>query len=252
MMTPQTKEKLYQLKLQSFIDVFDEIIVNKSQSLSLNEALTLMADRELMTRDNRRLKRSLKSAKLRYPSACITQIDYKQARQFEHERLRQLTHCQWVAEHRNVIFTGPAGVGKSYLACALGHQACQMAMPTGYYRVSRLVEMLRLSHADGSYSRLLERLAKIQLLILDDWGIDQVDRQARRDLLEVLEDRYAKTETIITTQLPVDKWHQFIGDDTIADAICDRVINNAYTITITGESMRKAKNLTDVEHSVIS
>lgn len=252
MMTPQTKEKLTQLKLQSFIDVFDEIILNKTHSLSLGEALTMMADRELLTRDNRRLKRLLKAAKLRYPSACVTQIDYQQSRKFEHERLRQLTQCEWVRQHRNVIFTGPAGVGKSYLACALGHQACQMAMTTQYYRVARLIETLRLSHADGSYSRLLDRLSKVQLLILDDWGIDQLDRQARRDLLEVLEDRYAKTATIITTQLPVDKWHQFIGDDTIADAICDRVINNAYTITITGESMRKVKNLTDVEHSVIS
>lgn len=252
MMAPQTKEKLHLLKLQSFIEVHEEIITNKTQSLSLEEALTLMADRELMTRDNRRLKRLLRAAKLRYPSACVTQIDYKQARKFEHERLRQLTHCEWVKQQRNVIFTGPAGVGKSYLACALGHQACQMAITTLYYRVARLIEMLRLSHADGSYSRLLEKLAKVQLLILDDWGIDQLDRQARRDLLEVLEDRYAKSSTIITTQLPVDKWHQFIGDNTIADAICDRVINNAYTITITGESMRKTKNLTHVEHSVIS
>ena len=141
---------------------------------------------------------------------------------------------------------GPTGTGKSYLACALGHQACQMALKVRYFRVSRLIEQLRLSHADGSYSRLLDQLAKFSLLILDDWGIDQLDRQARRDLLEVLEDRYAKSSTLITSQLPVENWHHFIGDDTIADAVCDRVLNNAYTIPIKGESMRKIKNLTHV------
>jgi DNA replication protein DnaC len=249
---PQTKTKLEQLKLESFIDVFQEIISNNTQSLSLDEALTMMVDREVIARDNRRLSRLLKAAKLRYPSACIAHIDYQQARQFEHERLRALSHCQWIAQHRNCILTGPAGIGKSYIACALGHQACQLSFRVRYYRVPRLVEVLRMSHADGSYSRTLERLAKIQCLILDDWGIDQLDRQARRDLLEVLEDRYAKSSTIITTQLPVENWHQFIGDDTIADAICDRVINNAVTITMTGDSMRKAKNLTHVEHTGIS
>jgi DNA replication protein DnaC len=249
---PQTKTKLEQLKLQSFIDVFNEIINNNSQSLSLDEALTMMVDREIITRDNRRLTRLLKAAKLRYPSACIAHIDYQQPRQFEQERLRQLTHCQWIAQQRNCILTGPAGIGKSYIACALGHQACQLSFSVRYYRVPRLVEILRMSHADGSYSRTLERLAKIQCLILDDWGIDQLDRQGRRDLLEVLEDRYAKTATIITTQLPIDRWHQFIGDDTIADAICDRIINNAFTITMSGESMRKVKNLTHVEHPGIS
>jgi len=203
-------------------------------------------------RDNRRLKRLLKTAKLRHPRACVTKIDYKQSRKFEHELLRQLTHCQWITQQRNLILTGPAGVGKSYIACALGHQACQMAFTTRYYRVSRLIELLRLSHADGSYGKTLERLAKIQLLILDDWGIDQLDRQARRDLLEVLEDRYSRSSTIITTQLPIDKWHQFIGDDTIADAICDRIINNAYIVTMTGESMRKSKSFDDVEHSVLT
>lgn len=248
MLNPQTKEKLTQLKLQTFIDVFDEIISNKTMTLSLEESLSMMVDREVVTRENRRLKRLLKAAKLRYPSACISNIDYQQPRQFEKELLRQLTHCQWIQQQRNVILNGPAGVGKSYIACALGHQACMMAFSVKYYRVSRLIELLRLSHADGSYSKLLERIAKVQLLILDDWGIDQLDRQARRDLLEVLEDRYSKTATIITTQLPVERWHQFIGDDTIADAICDRVINNAYTLTMTGESMRKLKNLTDVEH----
>lgn len=251
-MKTQTKDKLMQLKLATFIDVFEEIIRNSKQSLTLEESLNMMAEREILSRENRRLKRLLHAAKLRYQNACVTDIDYRQPRQFEHDQLRQLTHCQWIQQQRNVVFIGPAGTGKSYFACALGRQACQMKFTTRYYRVARLVEILHLSHADGSYTKTLEQMAKIQLLILDDWGIDQLDRQARRDLLEVLEDRYAKSSTIITTQLPLEMWHQFIGDDTIADAICDRVINNAYKITITGESMRKIKNLTDVEHSVVS
>lgn len=251
-MKPQTKQKLEQLKLHSFIEVFDEIVMNKTTSLSLEESLSMMVDREVLSRENRRLNRLLKAAKLRYPSACITGIDYKQPRQFKQDYWRDLTHCEWVNKTRNVILVGPTGVGKSYMACALGHQTCLMGRSVRYYRVARLIEMLHLSHADGSYGKLLDQLAKLPLLILDDWGIDQLDRQARRDLLEVMEDRYAKASTIITTQLPLDSWHQFIGDDTIADAICDRIINNSHIIDIAGESMRKVESLTHVAHSVTS
>ncbi len=243
-----TKEKLQELKLPAFIEVFNEISSNAHQSLNLEEALTMMVEREMIQRDNKRLLRLLKAAKLRYPNACVSDIDYQQPREFNHEQLRNLTHCEWIKQHKNIIFTGPTGTGKSYFACALGHQACQMSYKVRYLRVTRLVEQLRLSHADGSYGKTLEQLSKLQLIILDDWGIDQLDRQARRDLLEVLEDRYAKASTIITTQLPVNKWHHFIGDDTIADAICDRIVNNAYMMEIDGDSMRKSKNLTHVGH----
>jgi len=243
-----TKQKLEALKLPAFIEVFNEISHHTTQHLSLEEALTMMVEREIIQRDNKRLLRLLKAAKLRYPNACVADIDYQQPRQFNHEQMQQLTHCEWIKQRKNIILTGPTGTGKSYLACALGHQACHMTYRTRYLRVTRLIEQLRLSHADGSYGKTLEQLAKVQLIILDDWGIDQLDRQARRDLLEVLEDRYAKSSTIITTQLPIDKWHHFVGDDTIADAICDRVVNNAYVIEIEGESMRKSKNLTHVGH----
>lgn len=245
MIKSQTKDKLMQLKLNAFVEVLEEITANTSCSLSVGEALDMMVDREMVLRDNRRLVRLLKTAKLRYPSACAINIDYHQKRQFNQELLRQLTHCQWISERRNVIFTGPTGTGKSYLACAIGHQACQMSHSVRYYRVTRLIELLRLSHADGSYNKLLERLSKIAVLILDDWGIDRLDRQGRRDLLEVLEDRYDKSSTIITTQLPAGSWHSFIGDDTIADAVCDRIVNNAYVLEVQGESMRKIKDLTD-------
>lgn len=238
----QTKEKLLQLKLSAFVNVLDEIEKNDSHQLSLHDALGMMVEREILQRENKRLDRLLKAAKLRYSNACAADIDYGTQRKFNKEQLRQLTHCEWVTKMRNIIFTGPTGTGKSYLACALGHQACLMGHKVKYARINRLTEQLRLSHADGSYSKLLDHIAKFQVLILDDWGIDQLDRQARRDLLEVLEDRYAKSSTIITSQLPIDRWHHFIGDDTIADAVCDRVINNAHKIQITGDSMRKNEN----------
>lgn len=241
-MKAQTKEKLHQLKLPAFIEVFDEITLNANHNLTLHEALGMMVERETILRENKRLAKLLKAAKLRYPSACVSSIDYDQSRTFNKDQVRELTHCDWIQKKRNIIFTGPTGTGKSYLACALGHQACQMGHKVRYARVSRLTEQLRLSHADGSYGRLLEQLAKIEVLILDDWGIDQLDRQARRDLLEVLEDRYAKSSTIITSQLPGEMWHHFIGDDTIADAVCDRVMNNAYKVEINGNSMRKMEN----------
>lgn len=242
-MNLQTTEGLLKLKLPAFTEVFAEIIANTTHKLTLEEALTMMVDRELLQRENKRIARLLKAAKLRYPHACVSSIDYSDSKRFNVEQMRSVTHCGWITKSKNVIFTGPTGTGKSFLACALGQQACQLSLKVRYFRVTRLVEQLRLSHADGSYSRILEQLSKINLLILDDWGIDQLDRQARRDLLEVLEDRYAKSSTIITTQLPIKAWHHFVGDDTIADAVCDRVVNNAYIIDVLGESKRKTENL---------
>lgn len=237
-MKPITVEKLQRLKLPTFVQVFKEI-QSHQQDIELAEALDLMAERELLDRDNKRVSRLLKSAKLRYPAATIVDIDYSSTRQFNKSLVRELSHCQWLEQHKNIILDGPTGTGKSYLACALGRQACQIGYKTRYYRVTRLVETLRLSHADGSYSKLLEQWSKVDLLILDDWGIDQLDRQARRDLLEVMDDRCGRHSTIVTSQLPIEQWHQFIGDDTIADAVCDRIIHNAYLINITGDNMRK-------------
>lgn len=238
-MKTQTIEQLNQLKLPAFIEVLDEIDRNTTHQLSHSEAIGMMAQREIILRENKRLARLLKSAKLRYPTACVSNIDYNQSRKFNKNQIRELTHCEWITNKRNIIFTGATGTGKSYLACALAHQACQKGHRAHYTRVNRLTEQLKLSHADGSYTKLLERMAKVQVLILDDWGIDQLDRQERRDLLEVIEDRYEQSSTIITSQLPVQMWHNFIGDNTIADAVCDRLINNAYKIDIKGDSMRK-------------
>lgn len=240
MLIAQTKEKLAELKLAGFIDVLDELISPNQHDLSLMEALGLMVDRELITRRDKRLSRLLKTAKLRYNNACVENIDYKLPRKFNHEQLRALTNCDWIRNHRNIVFMGATGVGKSYIACALAHQACQMQFSCRYYRTARLLEALNTAHADGSYHKQLEQLSKINLLVLDDWGIDQLDRTARRDLLEIFEDRYQRQSTIITSQLPIDSWHPYIGDDTIADAICDRVLTQSYKIEITGESIRKA------------
>lgn len=242
MLVTQTKDKLISLKLNGFIEVLDECQRNQSlQTLNLDEALGLMVDREIALRQTRRQERLLKNAKLRHPNAAIESINYQLPRKFNQQQFRALYDTQWLSDARNIIFIGPTGVGKSYLACALASLACRKLMRVRYYRVSRLTEALRIALADGSYARLLESLAKVQLLILDDWGIDQLDRVARRNMLEVLEDRCGRTSTLITTQLPIEQWHDFIGDSTIADAICDRLISQAYTFTIQGESMRNKK-----------
>lgn len=249
-MHPQTKEKLNYLKLEGFLQVAEEIQQNPKQPvLDMQEWLALMVDRELQLRDNRRLKRLITAAKLRYPNACFEDIAWDAVRKFNQKQLRQLSHCQWINQARNIILIGPTGVGKSYFACALGQQACRMQHSVRYFRMPRLIEILRIAHADGSYQRKLEQLAKTQLIILDDWGLDQLEREARRDMLEVLEDRVGNTATIITSQLPIEHWHQYIGDGTLADAICDRILHNSYQFNIKGDSMRKTSlDLTDVDH----
>ncbi len=251
-MDQHTHDKLIQLRLHGFIEAYTELSQPTSpQDLCLSDALTIMTDRELCLRENKRQARLLKLAKLRYPQASYEAINYRLPRQFNQQQFKELAHGQWITQARNIIITGPTGVGKSYMACALGQLACRRLHAVLYYRVGRLVEALRISHVDGSYGKLLERLAKKHVLILDDWGIDQLDRQGRRDLLEVLEDRCGRTATIITSQLPTAHWHDYIGDGTIADAICDRLVNNAYCFDIAGESVRKVgNNLTPVDHQV--
>lgn len=238
----QTKEKLSQLKLPGFMEVFNEQFNNpKAPTLTIDELLSLMVERELMLRHERKLHRLQKVAKLRYPNAAIEGIDYHQPRQFNQQQLRLLSQGDWIKHNHNLILMGPTGVGKTFIACALGDKACRQEHSVRYYRVSRLIENLRIAHVDGSYQRLLAQLAKVKLLILDDWGMDKLSRQARQDLLEVLEDRSGLQATLITTQLPADCWHNYIGDSTIADAICDRLLHDAYLITIEGDSMRKSK-----------
>src|SRR6266704_5875055 len=186
-----------------------------------------------------RLGRALKEAKLKLGNACVEDIDYPPRRELEKAVIRQLASCRWVEEHQNVVVTGSTGTGKTYLACALAQQACRKGYRAIYRRATRLTDELTLARADGTYAQLLARFARADVLVIDDWGLAPVKDQERRDLLEVMEDRYGTRSTIMTSQLPTTKWHDYLGDPTMADAICDRLLHNAHRIALKGPSRRK-------------
>jgi len=185
----------------------------------------------------------LQEAKLKLAQACLEGIDYPARRELDKAVIRQLATCRWVEEHHNVILVGATGVGKSFIACALAHQACRKGYRAGYRRASRLFHELALARADGTYIRLLTKLARLDVLVVDDWGLAPVQDQERRDLLEILEDRYGTRSTIITSQLPPAQWHDYLSDATLADAICDRLLHNAHRIVLKGPSRRKEAKL---------
>lgn len=199
----------------------------------------LLVDAEVVARDNKRLAKALHDAKLRIPDACLEDIDFSSARDLDRALVRQLGTGHWIAAHTNLVITGMTGTGKTYLSCAFAQQACRLGRRALYRRVPRLLEELALAHADGSYTRLLGRLAKIDVLVLDDWGIAPLRDPERRDLLEILEDRHASRSTIVTSQIPVENWHDYLGDPTIADAILDRIVHNAHRLKLKGPSRRK-------------
>jgi DNA replication protein DnaC len=204
-----------------------------------NKHFGMIVDAEHLSRDNKRLARALREAKLRIPNACIEDIDYTPKRELDRALLRQLGTCAWIGSHANVIVTGATGTGKSYVACALAQQACRSGFRALYRRVPRLLEELALAHADGTYARLLGRLAKVDVLILDDWGLAPLREQERRDMLEIFDDRHGTRSAILTSQLPVEKWHDYVADPTIPDALLDRVVHNAHRIKLKGPSRRK-------------
>lgn len=241
-MNEPTNEKLYAMRLGVMAEAWQAQSKDpKVASLTFDERFALLVDAEYLARDNRRLGRLLKDAQLRLPSACIEDIDTSPARGVDKATVRQLGACSWVHEHLGILLCGPTGVGKSYMACAFGQSACRRGHRVLYRRVSRLLDELALARAEGTCARLLARLAKIDVLILDDWGLGSLKEAQRHDLLEVLEDRYGRVSTIVTSQLPIAKWHEWIGDPSLADAILDRLVNNAYKLDLKGNSRRRDK-----------
>lgn len=240
MLSAPTAEKLRAMKLYAMADSWEQQEAsNEYSKVNFDERFGLLVDAEFLARENRRLGRLLREAKLRISHACVEDVDTSGGRGIDRTQLRKLGSCVWVHEHRNVMVTGATGVGKTYLACALGQQACRKGHRVLYRRLPRLLDELTLSHADGSYHRLLARLARMDVLILDDWGLPKMNDAHRHDVLEILEDRYDRGSTVMTSQLPVAKWHDYISDPSVADALLDRVVHNAYKIELKGPSRRK-------------
>jgi DNA replication protein DnaC len=242
MLTHPTLDQLKALKLDGMADAFVELQKDaQAADLAHAEWLALLLDREAAIRNNKRFQVRLRTAKLRHSQAVIEDVDYRTPRRLDKALFQQLVAGKWIAEHRNLIVTGPCGVGKSWLACALAQKACRDGYTAHYARVPRLFAELELAHGDGRFTRLFRTLVKADLLILDDWGPDRLTANQRRDLMEIVEDRYGRGSTLITSQLPLDKWHDVIGDPTFADAILDRIVHNAYRLELDGPSMRKLK-----------
>jgi DNA replication protein DnaC len=242
MLIHPTQEKLRTLKLNGMAKALEEQLnMPDIDDLSFEERLGLLVDREADERENKRLTTRLKKARLRQTS-CVEDIDFRTPRGLDKNMILALAGCQWVGKARNVIITGPTGVGKTYLACALAHKACLEGYAALYRRVTKLFDELTIAKADGRYPKLMMTWARTSLIILDDLGMAPMNSSQRHDLLELMEDRYGQRSTIVTSQLPVEAWHEAIGDPTIADAILDRLIHNAHKIDLKGESMRKRSN----------
>jgi DNA replication protein DnaC len=245
MLTHPTIDQLRALKLDGMADAFVNLQAqDRAKDLDHAEWLALLLDREAANRNTKRFQSRLRSAKLRHGQASIEDVDYRTSRRLDKALFQQLAAGRWIVEHRNLLVTGPCGVGKSWLSCALAQKACRDGYTVHYARVPRLFADLELAHGDGRFPRLFRTLVKADLLILDDWGLVPVTLDQARDLLEIVDDRHGRGSTIVTTQLPIEHWHEMIPNPTIADAILDRLVHNAHRLTLKGESMRKtaAKN----------
>jgi len=245
MLTHPTLEKLESLRLTGMLTALQEQMgMDDINDLSFEERLGLLVDREAVCRESRRMKTRLCKAKLRH-DAAVEDIDFRHPRGLDKSLVMRLADCNWLKKHENLIITGPTGVGKSYLACAFAQKACRTGYSAIYLRTSRLFENLGLAKGDGRYIKLLTGFAKTDLLVLDDFGLAKLNREHQHDLLEILEDRHGLKSTLVTSQLPVEHWHEQIGDPTMADAILDRLVHCAHKIQLKGGSMRKKKaNLT--------
>lgn len=242
MLNEQTLTKMNELKLFGMAKGFTERINQTKQTeLSHSEFVGLLIDDEKVHRENKRMTRLISRAKLRQ-QACLEEVDCTYPRGLSKQIIVELNRNQWLTSGQNILITGPTGLGKSFIACALGNQACRAGRSTLYLRVPRLFEQLHIARADGTHFKLLSRLAKIQVLILDDFGLSALSDVERKDFLEIAEDRYGNGPTIITSQFPTKEWHQLIGEPTIADAICDRIFHNTYKIELKVDSVRKLKS----------
>jgi len=241
MLTHPTLDKLQTLKFTGMTAALaEQLQMPDIDELAFEERLGLLVDREITARENRRLASRLRRARLKH-NAALEDIDYRHPRGLDKSLIQSLAACQWVKEHLNILITGPTGVGKTWLACALAQKACREGYTALYLRLPRLLQEMAIAKGDGRYPKLLTMLAKTEVLILDDWGLAKLTAEQRRDLLEILEDRHGVRSTLATSQLPIEKWHDLIGDPTLADAILDRLVHNAYKINLKGDSMRKRK-----------
>jgi DNA replication protein DnaC len=239
MLTHPTFERLSALGLAGMAKAFEEQRrCPDLDALSFEQRLGLLVDREAAERETKRLTTRLKFASLRQ-NACVEDINLRTPRGLDRAVFARLAAGEWINRHENLLITGAAGLGKSWIACALGHKACRDNHSVLYHRVPRLFEALALARGDGRYGRLLKSLSRVEVLILDDWGLSVLTGSERRDLLEILDDRHGRTSTIVTSQIPVEHWHETIGDPTLADAILDRIVHNAHRLQLVGESMRK-------------
>ncbi|MBT8429579.1 MAG: IS21-like element helper ATPase IstB [Gammaproteobacteria bacterium] len=242
MLSHPTLDQLRSLKLDGMAEAFAELETRDGTAdLTRAEWLGLLIDRESASRDTKRFESRMRTARLRHVGACPEDVDYRARRGLDKALFQELLTGKWIADRRNLIITGPCGVGKTWLACALTQAACRNGITALYKRLPRLFDELELAHGDGRFPRLFRSLTKTQILILDDWGPDRLTASQRRDLMEIVEDRYGTGSTIITSQLPLATWHEVIGEPTFADAILDRIVHNAYRLELSGQSLRKTK-----------
>jgi DNA replication protein DnaC len=241
MLIKPTQERLRAMRLSGMAEAFATQMEDTSAAqLSFEERFSLMVDHEWLARQNRALQRRLKEARLGQ-QACLEDIDYKHQRGLDRALVRSLSSSQWITSHHNLLITGPTGVGKSFLGCAFAHKAVRDGFTVLYLRASRLFQNLALARADGSLQELFRKIARTDVLVIDDWAMHPMSETERRDFLEICEERYERRSTVLTSQFPVAQWHKQIGDPTIADSILDRLVHNAYRIELKGESLRKAK-----------
>lgn len=248
MLTHPTLDNLRALKLDGMAEAFAEMDRRDGTAdLTHAEWLGLLIDREAASRETKRFESRMRSARLRHVGAAPEDVDYKSRRGLDKTLFQSLLTARWIKDKRNLMITGPCGVGKTWLACALAQAACREGITVLYKRVPRLFDELELAHGDGRFPRVFRALTKTQLLILDDWGPDRLNASQRRDLMEIVEDRYGAGSTLITSQLPVSTWHEVIGEPTFADAILDRLVHNAYRLELEGQSFRKKPSPTGDE-----